>query len=355
MMNIENVENAQKLAQAIVNTLPDPFLVLDDQFRVLAGSRSFYETFNVDPAQTHGCLLFALGSGQWDIPGLRVLLETIIPEHASMDGFEVEHDFPQLGHRVMLLNARTVAYDDDSQSTILLAFKDITDRRTMEREKERLLERSEDLLRQNHVLLQEMEHRVANSLQIIASILSMKARAVTSEETRLHLRDAHQRVMAVASVQKHLHASDGVDQIEVGSYLSGLCSSVASSMIGEDQPIAIKVIADGGKAESGRAVSIGLVVTELLINAVKYAFPVVRSDARIVVSYGSRGSDWRLTVSDNGVGKPVAERALGKDGLGTAIVRSLAKQLGATVETSSGPGGLAVSISRGFISLPAAA
>jgi chemotaxis protein methyltransferase CheR len=81
------------------------------------------------------------------------------------------------------------------------------------------------LLRQKEILLQEMQHRVANSLQIIASILLLKARAVTSEEARGDLRNAHQRVMSVAEVQRHLHVS-GIDQIEVASYLTKLCDSL---------------------------------------------------------------------------------------------------------------------------------
>ena len=109
---IANIEDAQTLAQAIVNTIHEPFLVLDEQFRVLAASRSFYETFKVDPEQTQGCLLYELGDGQWDIPALRLLLETIIPEKTAMDGFEVDHDFPGVGRRIMLLNARKVIYDD---------------------------------------------------------------------------------------------------------------------------------------------------------------------------------------------------------------------------------------------------
>src|SRR3546814_9849932 len=88
------------------------------------------------------------------------------------------------------------------------------ERRAIEQEKEALLKRSEELRRQNEVLLQEMKHRVANSLQIIASILMLKARAVSSDETRFHLQDAHQRVMSVAAVQQHLDMSDGIDQIE---------------------------------------------------------------------------------------------------------------------------------------------
>jgi hypothetical protein len=251
------VEDAQALAQAIVNTIHEPFIVLDADLRVVAASRSFYETFQVDPDETRGSPLYALGDGQWDIPALRTLLETIIPEHAAMNDFEVEHDFPGLGRRTMLLNARVVLYETSPDRTILLAFTDVTARRQIEREKAELLERTEDLLLQNRTLLQEMEHRVANSLQIIASMLLLKARLVTSEQTRRHLRDAHERVMSVAAVQLHLHATDGIEQIEVGAYLTKLCGGLAASMIAESQTIALEVVADEGKIGSAEAVSLG--------------------------------------------------------------------------------------------------
>jgi len=304
--SIPGIEDAQTLAQAIVDTIHEPLLVLDAGFSVLAASRSFYETFKVDPEHTLGCPLYVLGDGQWDIPALRVLLETIIPERTAMDGFEVDHDFPGVGQRTMLLNARKVIYESSANATILLAFTDITARRAVERAQEELLERTQELLRQKQVLLQEMQHRVANSLQIIASILLLKARAVTSEETRLHLRDAHQRVISVAEVQSHLHASGGVDRIEVGPYLTKLCASLAASMIGEDQPVDLVVIADHGLIGSDKAVSIGLIVTELVINAIKYAFPTHKADARIAVTFDSEGEAWTLAVVDNGIGNPVA-------------------------------------------------
>ena len=323
---IPGIEDAQTLAQAIVDTIHEPLLVLDSAFSVLAASRSFYETFKVDREHTMGCLLYALGDGQWDIPALRLLLETIIPEQVAMNGFEVDHDFPGVGRRVMLLNARKVLYETSANSTILLAFTDITARRATEREKDSLLDRTRDLLNQKQVLLQEMQHRVANSLQIIASILMLKARAVTSEETRFHLKDAHQRVISVAEVQSHLHASGGVDQIEVGPYLTKLCASLAASMIGDNQPIVLRVVADHGMIGSDKAVSIGLIVTELVINAVKYAFPTFRQDARVTVTFGSGADGWALSVSDNGVGK--AEGAVTTHGgLGTVIVDALVKQL----------------------------
>jgi chemotaxis protein methyltransferase CheR len=349
---LSRIADAQTLAQAIVNTIPEPFIVLDEAFHVLAASRSFYEIFKVDQAQTQGCLLYALGDGQWDIPALRLLLETIIPERTAMDGFEVEHDFPGVGRRIMLLNARKVLYHDSPDATILLAFRDITARRAIEIEKEVLQERTGDLLRQKDILLQEMQHRVANSLQIIASILLLKAKAVTSDETRHHLKEAHQRVMSVAAVQRHLHASDGIDRIEVGSYLSTLCESLASSMIGDSQPIAVRVTADMGTVESGQAVSLGLIVTELLINAIKYAFPDSPSGAQVLVSYEVNGGEWRLTVSDNGVGRGAGVPVKGGGGLGTAIVVALAKQLDAKMEVASGAGGMVVMVTRaGFTAL----
>ena len=172
----KDIEDARALAQAIVDTVREPLLVLDGDLCVLAVSRSYYLTFRVDRQDVLGRSLYALGDGQWHIPALRILLEKIIPERAAMDAFEVEHEFPRIGRRIMLLNARAVFYADQAQTTLLLAFEDVTERRAIEREKEELLRQTEELLQQKDMLLRELEHRVANSLQIIASILMLKAR-----------------------------------------------------------------------------------------------------------------------------------------------------------------------------------
>jgi two-component sensor histidine kinase len=343
---IPGLENSQTLAQAIVNTIHEPLVVLDAQLKVVAASRSFYETFKVDPGQTQGRSLYSLGDGQWNIPALRLLLETVIPERTAMDGFEVSHDFPGVGPRTMLLNARKVIFDTSADIAILLAFTDVTQQRVIERAKDDLHEKTEVLLGEKRVLLQEMEHRVANSLQIIASILLLKARMVTSEETRRHLRDAHQRVMSVASVQSHLHATDGIEQIEVGAYLSKLCGSLAESMIGDSQPIILQVMADEGTIGSAQAVSMGLIVTELVINALKYAFPEDKEGSLVMVTYESRGEDWKLVVSDNGVGKDPQDLAEPAGGLGTVIVGALVKQLDARMDILSAATGLSVAITR---------
>jgi len=259
------IAHGHSLAEAIVDAVREPLVVLDLDLCVIAASRSFYRTFAVAPRKTEGRMLFDLGDGQWNIPGLRTLLEDIIPKRRTVEAYEVEHEFPSIGRRVMLLNARRV-FEDGSPTAILLAIEDVTRRRKAEREKD-------ELLQQKEVLLQEMQHRVANSLQIIASILLLKARTVQSEETRHHLRDAHQRVMSVATVQQQLHASGLHESINIGSYLSKLCESLAASMVVERRPVSIKVQATAGTAVSDVAVSLGLIVTELLINVLKHAFP----------------------------------------------------------------------------------
>ena len=185
--SLATIDDGRALAQAIVDTVREPLLVLDKDLRVVAASRSFYETFQADQRDTHGRLLYTLGDGQWDIPALRTLLEKILPEQFVMDGYEVEHEFPEIGLRTMLLNARTVFSEKNAPTALLLAIEDVTERRAVEQE---LAQAS----RQKDLLLEEMRHRIANSLQIIASILLLKARNVQSDETRGHLQDAHKRV-----------------------------------------------------------------------------------------------------------------------------------------------------------------
>jgi two-component sensor histidine kinase len=337
---------AQALALAIVDTLPEPFLVLDDTLHLLAGSRCFYEVFNEDPANAHGRSLFDLSDGQWDIPGLRQLLTSVVPQKAAIESFEFEQNFAHLGTRTIQLNSLPIGEDGGESRMVLLAIKDITERRVAEQEKQRLLEHTEELLEQQRTLLREMRHRIANSLQIIASILLLKAGSVSSEETKNELRAAHQRVMSVAVVQGHLSASDGIEQIEMGPYLTKLSGGLASSMVGPKQHIDIAVAASDGALPTSHAVSIGLIVTELIINAIKYAFPKQRSSARIRVTFEMAKSDWKLTVADNGVGRDAQEEPITSTGLGTALISALAKQLNAQITETSTPSGLTLEVTR---------
>jgi PAS domain S-box-containing protein len=346
MQDVSDLDQAQALALAIVDTLPEPFLVLDDLLQLLAGSRCFYEVYGEDPASAHGRSMFELSGGQWDIHGLRQLLAAVVDDRTSIDSFEFERVFTKLGKRTLHLNALPIRDESGTGRMVLVAIKDITERRDAEQEKQKLLEHTEELLEQQRTLLREMRHRIANSLQIIASILLLKAGAVTSEETKNELRAAHQRVMSVAAVQSHLQASDGIEQIEIGPYLTKLSSGLASSMVDPRQHIDIQVSADPGALPTSHAVSIGLIVTELIINAVKYAFPEARSSASIRVTFEMAKSDWKLTVADNGSGRRESDDPSASTGLGTALVAALAKQLKAQVTEASSKNGMTVAVTK---------
>jgi len=200
----------------------------------------------------------------------------------------------------------------------------------------------DELVRQKAVLMQELQHRVANSLQIIASVLMQSARKVQSEETRSHLAAAHGRVMAVGDVQKLLAASE-LGTVEIGLYLGRLCHSLSASMIHDAAQLSIEVRADHALVDADTSISIGLIVTELVINSLKHAFPEGRK-GRIDVAYSVHGPNWTLTVSDNGVGMPKGEPA--EAGLGTSIVRALAEQLGAIIHVVDARPGTTVSVAH---------
>jgi len=132
----KQAESAASAARAytenIVNTIREPLLVLDADLRVVSANRSFYTTFGVTKAETESMLIYELGNSQWNIPALRQVLEAILPENVEFNDFEVEHDFPNIGQRIMLLNARKIFRPGNHTQLILLAIEDITMRKLAE-------------------------------------------------------------------------------------------------------------------------------------------------------------------------------------------------------------------------------
>lgn len=343
------IDDARAFAQLIVDTVREPLLVLDADFKILFASGSFLRSFQIDSDTTTDTSLFALENGGWDMPDLRALLERCLAGPNSVEDSELEHDFARIGRRVMRIHVHRMS-GKAAAPLMLLEFEDITARRAIEEEKEALKLRADELVAHRQVLMEEMQHRIANSLQIIASVLLLKARAVNSEETRQHLQDAHRRVMSIAAVQKHLECSGSADLIEIGPYLTKLCASLAQSMIGDTSSATLQVMADGGSRVSGDAVSLGLIVTELVINALKYAFPRHPPSAAVLVRYEVNDKTWRLSVSDNGIGNSEDDGPV-QSGLGTSLVNALANQLHAEVESLSTPTGMSVIVAtKSFVS-----
>jgi two-component system, sensor histidine kinase PdtaS len=321
------------LALAVIASASAPLVLLDGDLTIIAASTSFCTAFQIPVATVSGRRLDELSNGEWGGRQLASLLAATASGDAAIDAYEM--DFVRAGQsaRRLVIHAHKLEYGDPENVRLLLAVADVTDARLTERLRD-------ELARDKDLLMQELQHRVANSLQIIASVLLQSARRVGSDETRTHLIDAHQRVMSIAALQKQLAVSRSGD-VELSAYFTSLCRSIGASMIRDHKQLSLEVAADEGTASADVSVSLGLIVTELVINALKHAFPGNRAGT-IAVEYRAKNGGWTLSVDDDGAGMPKGEKAT--PGLGTGIVTALAKQLKARVIVADNLPGTAVSV-----------
>ena len=328
-------ESSSSLGMALVMSSSTPLILLNEQLVVQAASGSFCRSFSVNPDSVVGKELFALGDGEWDVPQLRSLLTATASGSAAVDAYEM--DLKRAGDplRCLILNAQVLDHHPEEALRLVVAVSDVTEARQAEREKDALV-------REKHVLLQELNHRVANSLQIIASVLMQRVRSVQSEEARGHLRDAHHRVMSVATLQRQL-ASTATGEVALRPYFTELCASIGASMISDPKLLCLTVEVDDSFTTADRSVSLGLIVTELVINSLKHAYPYGHAKGNITVGFHSTGERWSLIVADDGVGMPGDHHRV-EPGLGTGIVKALAAQLSSSVAVTAGDPGTIVSI-----------
>ncbi len=326
---------ADELALAMVVSSDAPLLLLDGDLVVVAASDSFCGAFQVQPADVSGRSFFDIGAGEWNLPKLRSLLTATASGLAAVKDYEIDLSAPGRNMRRLVIKAQKLVYGDPAAPRLLMTICDVTEARLAEKIKD-------ELIREKAVLLQEVQHRVANSLQIIASVLMQSARKVQSEETRRHLKDAHQRVMSIATVQRQLASSHAGD-IELRPYFKQLCQSLGASMIRDHNKQSIEVNADDSVVKADISVSLGLIVTELVINALKHAFPDERA-GKIIVGYRSEGRNWTLSIEDDGVGMPKGKAPAATPGLGTSLVEALTRQLHATIKVTDRNPGTVVSI-----------
>lgn len=324
------IEEARAFAQAIIDTVREPFLVLDQDLRVLAASRSFYQTFKVSRDDTQGRLLYALGDGQWDIPKLHLLLEKIIPEQGVMEDYEVEHEFPDIGQRTMCLSARKVFYEGGSHTTILLGIEDVTAQRVLEREKEKLQQQKDILLEQKVMLAKEFDHRLLNSLQLISSLLSLQSRTTKNPEAAAQLSIAGNRVAALGRVHRRLHVLDHLETVEFKQYASRLCEDLSRMLHHEEAKRAIVVEGEDIKIPTLLGIPLGFIVNELVTNSTKYA------KGKITVRLESAPEGHSLSVFDDGPGLPEGFTPSGHKGIGMKIIQSLVKQIGGELQFGRG-------------------
>jgi two-component sensor histidine kinase len=330
-----SLDIAHDLTTAVVSSSTVPLLLLAGDQLVLTASRSFCETYSIDPTKVVGRSIFSLGDGEWNVPQLRTLLEGVASGTVSVPSYEM--DLKRAGHasRHLVLNPQKLEYSESKNTRVVLSIVDVTDSRLNEKFRSALV-------KENALLLQEIQHRVANSLQIIASILLQSARRVQSDETRGHLKNAHSRVMSLATVQQQLARSQDT-HVEVCAYFKQLCKSLSASMITDTEKVSIVIHAEQSFLSSDTATSLGLIITELVINCLKHAFP--GNEGKITITFDSQDDGWTLLVEDDGIGMPSGpEKAT--PGLGTTLIQALAQKLDAQIVVTDAKPGTTVLLSH---------
>ncbi len=315
------IEDDKDLAQKIVDTVREPMLVLDVDLRVHSANNSFYRNFQVEPGETVGRLVYDLGNGQWDIPALRELLENVLPHNHFFNDFEVQHKFENLGQRVMLLNARRV----DHLQLILLAIEDVTERSRAEAQ-------LKDLLQQKEVLLKEINHRVKNNLQAINNLLYVQASTLGEGPLRQIIRTAQDRIKAIAMVHEQIYRGKNLTRLNLADYLAGLAEQLIYLYRPDPDSLVLKLDVDEVELDVDTAVPVGVIVNELVSNALKHAFPPDRDqpgqpDEIEIKLRSASENQFLLTVRDNGAGLPEGLDPTQSPSLGLRLVEMLIGQM----------------------------
>src|SRR5215213_7650875 len=195
------VEDIQDYALNIVDTVREPLLILDTTLRVRSANRAFYQTFQVSSEETVDRLIYELGNGQWDIPDLRTLLEDIVPKSSVFNDFQLEHDFPAIGRRVMLLNARKLQAGHHGE-LLVLAMEDVTERRRAEEEVAKAIETAETANKTKSLFLANMSHELRTPLNAILGYSEM----LQEEALDRGLQDFDTDLQKISTAGKHLLA-----------------------------------------------------------------------------------------------------------------------------------------------------
>jgi PAS domain S-box-containing protein len=349
------LQDAVAYAENIVDTMRVPMLVLDSSLRVRSANRSFYQTFRVSKEAIEHQLLHELGSGQWNIPALRELLERVLSQQTTVEGFEVEREFPGIGQKVMLLNARKIWREGSHTELILLTMEDVTAQRQAERERDRLtreLERSnEDLTMFAHTAAHDLQTPLRGVMSY-TQLLQRRAQgkfdltenefARTIVESARHMQDLIQSLLHFAQVgQREFEIKPVPMETILDRALSHLKPQIQERQA-QIKHTALPVV-------MGDSVQLIQLIENLIGNAIKYGRPGVRPN--IEVSAHWQENRWVFAVRDNGEGiKPEHQDVIFEPlkrlhsadvpgtGMGLAVCRRIIERHGGHIWVESQPG-----------------
>jgi len=351
----QSADEASEFAESIINTVREPLIALDQDLRVVTASRSFYEFFKVRPEETVGQLIYDLGNKQWDIPKLRELLETILPQKATFDNYEVEHDFATIGKRIMLLNARQIQRVLGKERIILLAIEDITERKEIEnglkKAHEELKELATELKRTARVkseFLANMSHELRTPLNSIIGYTKLILNGIEGEINDEQRKD----LQTVYSNGKHLLELINdlleLSRIEAGKTVLNYGIFTISDLLSEVIPVLTPLARDKGldftysvvptlehlyadKAKTKQ------VLTNILSNAVKFT-----NNGSVKLNVAEDNNVFTFSVTDTGSG-------MKKEDL--EVIFDSFKQVGLAQIPGYEGTGLGLTISKHFIEI----
>jgi two-component sensor histidine kinase len=305
-------------AQGIVDTLTVPLLVLDERFRIVTANNAFLKAFRIERDDIIEKTLFSLGSGQWDVGDLKVVFEMIIPKSAGVLGYQVTHDFPHIGKRSFVLDARRLVHPDDNSVNILVQFDDVTDRKRIEAEKD--------------FVIAETRHRMRNVFSIIrAIVLQTQTDNRTTEEYRNALIGRIDTAMNAQQLSFGLHHTQFADLVET-----------TISAAGPDR----FRITTGPAAElqASRVLPVGMMIHELTTNAIKYGALSV-PDGAVLIGWNreERNGKQLLVVKWREKNGPPCHNPE-RQGYGTELIRGTAAHLGGKAELTFNPHGLVATL-----------
>jgi two-component sensor histidine kinase len=248
------------------------------------------------------------------VPALRHLMDKVLPENKPIDAFEIDDTFPGLGRRIFSLNVRKISQPGNHAHRMLLVFDDITDRKQRERDAVNLTN--------------EISHRIKNNLQVIISLIGYESRSA-DEACAQGYRAMQTRIGAIAQLYDLLSQSSREGVVVVDEYLREIAATMSATLLGDASGVKIEVQAEAIDIDRDRAVPFGLLVNELVTNAIKHAFP--DGIGRVMLGARRVRGDLELTVADDGIGMTAKDPVTTPQRRGSDYVAMFVRQLGGAV------------------------
>ena len=344
---------AQEFSESIISTIQEPLVVLDADERVVSANRIFYQVFQITEEETLGRAFFELNEKQWDIPVLRQLLAEDLPKMRKVEAFELQHDFPGIGSRTVLIRARLIEGKLTRQNLTLLTFLNITERKRLEAEQIRMIHELESANEELNNFAYVISHDLKAPLRAIGSLADW---IVTDQRDKL---DAEGQEHLRLLIQRVRRMNDLIDGVLRYSRIGRLHEAVVAIDINElvhevidslAPPAQIVVtVAPGLPTFQAERTAIQQVLQNLIANAIRY---LDKPQGRIEIDCTSQGESWRFSVTDNGPGIEARHYdrifqlfqtlnprdRVESTGVGLAIVKKIVEQCGGQVGIESTPG-----------------